>query len=40
MNIYLMQQLEACNVNAFLIKLDGALNNIPQAMAVGMNLTT
>ena len=40
MNFFLIQELEACSYNEFLISLDAMVSNLPQAVAAGLNLIT
>ena len=40
MNFFLIQELEACSYNEFLISLDAMLSNIPAAVAAVLNITT
>ena len=40
MNFFLIQELEACSYNEFLISLDSMLSNIPAAVAAGLNIAT
>ena len=40
MNFFLIQELEACSYNEFLISLDAMVSNLPMAVAAGLNLIT
>ena len=40
MNFFLIQELEACSYNEFLISLDAMLSNIPNAVAAVLNIAT
>ena len=40
MNFFLIQELEACSYNEFLISLDAMLSNVPAAVAAVLNIST